>query len=271
MNEITFKESKKGRIIYYNEGLRPLYSPSIETESTEIIAQAYAIFWADQTWEHAWLLEKLLPIDDLAKEHEEAKQFKEALRGYYAQLRDLDIEANTFTNISEKLITEIGGFIDFENDLKNRQLKGKICTLIYPLFLEHTVREQNRSLNQLQALKENKLVFDRQEIITFWSQAIAEHAAFFAHWLDPTESQIEEKTLHYNQQFLKSYQELNIEIDIDTLIGDFINYSSVTLNNIIEHKIRSIIFPDLADHYRREAIFFRDQLRKAEWLEKKAA
>ena len=98
--------------------------------------------------------------------------------------------------------------------------------------------------------------------VLFWSEQMMEHALFTAHLLDPRELPL----IAQATAMAASFQALAGSGDAAGLAaaGELIlNFKETAEAGIEAGQIQSIIHPALADHIRREAVKFRDELARA--------
>jgi hypothetical protein len=126
--------------------------------------------------------------------------------------------------------------------------------------------------------------FERDEVVTFWSEIMDEHCRFVAHLLDPAEFELIETAMKTSHVFAKldghvggSVKALvtepatvvkaivqNPELDeVLSAAETVLDFKTKACRDIEAARIRSIIDPRLADHVRREALKFVDELKRA--------
>lgn len=176
-------------------------------------------------------------------------------------------------------------FIEYKATLGDAQRTGTLRSLVWPLFFDHTQHEAERWARRLEQLGAGEPELDRKEVATFWDNIMEEHARFIAHLLDPDEVELIEKVNRTGKVFEKlrgggiggAVAALNAEPG--TVISALVDHpeTSAVLSaaeTILEFKtqaardieaarIKSIIDPRLADHVRREALKFVDELQRA--------
>jgi len=269
MQQKVHKESDIGKIVVRNEGRRPVYLASMDTTDTHVMALADLIFWTDQLREHAKFMEMLLPIEDLASWHERAVMYRGIFEAMHSEAKNTELNKDDISALSNSVVMRTEPLIRFKRELREEQASGKIHSLIFPLFLDHIAREAERFARRQKMFMEGKTEFGREEIINFWSQIMAEHANFIAHLLDPEERDLFTQALHASENFEKIQKEHALEGRTDPVTMDvdhLIDFKTAALKGIETGKIKSIITPELADHVRREAIVFSNELRRADMM-----
>jgi hypothetical protein len=155
---------------------------------------------------------------------------------------------------------------------------------VWPLFFDHTRHEAERWAARLEQVGRGTTEFDRDEVVPFWTKIMDEHARFVAHLLDPEEYELIEQAMKASRVFasltpghsgafkaiakapgtvikaLVQNPELDEVLSAAELILDF---KTKAARDIEAARIRSIIDPRLADHVRREALKFVDELKRA--------
>lgn len=263
----NFKQSGDGAIVSINSGRRPVFMPSAETEDPHVTALAESIFWSDQMREHAMFIQMLLPIEQLAEHHEQIVMLRGVFENIHERTKNIEISKEKIQNFIEALIPQIDKLVKFKRDLRELQLSAKIHSLVWPLFLDHIAREGERFSARLKMFLNGQVQYDRDDLIKFWSQIMYEHAAFVAHLLDPEENFLFKQSLMANERFREIQANHPLEGNMDPITMDvdgIINFKTVALKGIEQGAIKSIIPPDLADHVRREAVLFGEELKRAD-------
>ena len=157
-------------------------------------------------------------------------------------------------------------FIEYKQRMHDAQAAGRIRTLVFPLFFDHTAREAQRGAARLEKLATGDVSLNFTEVVDFWTTAMSDHAEFIAHYLDPQEQDLIGQALDSSAVF-KGFNQGNRSqkspggeivlateelIDFETAVGEGINTG----------RIKSILHPTLADHMRRETLKFVDELKR---------
>jgi hypothetical protein len=157
-------------------------------------------------------------------------------------------------------------------------------SLVWPLFFDHTRHEAERWVRRLEQLEGGESEFDRDEVAPFWTNIMEEHAAFVAHLLDPSEMKLIETAMKTSAVFADLNGRVggsleatikhpgvvanailhNPELDeVLSAAEEILDFKTQAARDIEAARILSIIDPRLADHVRREALKFVDELRRA--------
>ncbi|HUS20440.1 MAG TPA: DUF2935 domain-containing protein [Aeromicrobium sp.] len=249
-------------------------------------AWADARFTADILAEHALFFALLMPEELAAKERAEALAF---MRTFSALHDRIDSgpppprsELKRFTaDVNEA----IKPFIEYKGRLGDAQTSGKLRSLVWPLFFDHTRNEAERWERRLNDLGQAEAEFDRGEVVAFWTGVMDEHARFVAHLLDPDEYELIEKAFSTANVFRKLRDD-NLAGTVEALVEEpgtvldslarnpeidavmsaaqtILDFKTQTVRDIEAGRIKSIIEPRLADHVRREALKFVNELKRA--------
>ncbi len=249
-------------------------------------AWADARFTADILAEHALFFALLMPQELAATERAEALRFMETFTALYER-----IEAGGPPPRSElkRFATDVNEaikpFIEYKARLGDAQTSGKLRSLVWPLFFDHTRNEAERWERRLNALAGGESEFDRGEVVRFWTNIMDEHARFVAHLLDPNEYELIEKSFNTANVFRQlgddtvagTVEALGQEPGtvVDSLVKNpeldavmsaaqtILDFKTQAVRDIEAGRIKSIIEPRLADHVRREALKFVNELKRA--------
>jgi len=183
------------------------------------------------------------------------------------------------------VIEQMKPFIEYKATLGDAQRSGTLRSLVWPLFFDHTRHEAERWTRRLEQLAAGESEFDRKEVAIFWDNIMDEHARFIAHLLDPDEFELVEKATRTSKVFeklgagglggaaaalsaepgtvakaLTEHPETSAVLSAAETILEF---KTQAARDIEAARIKSIIDPRLADHVRREALKFVDELQRA--------
>lgn len=244
-----------------------------------------ARFFTNILHEHGLFFALLMPPELAKNEREEAMKFAEVFKKWFDRLegsdpKDIGDHKKFATDVAE----DIKPFIEYKDKNHDAQVSGKLRSLVWPLFFDHTSREAKRWLERIQKLGKGEVDYDKDEVVTFWTQIMDEHARFVAHLLDPDEYELIEKAMSAGKVFAELHKgglkgtvsavakepkmvaeslimhpEMNAVMSaVETLL----DFKTNAAREIEKGKIQSIIDPRLADHVRREALKFYDELQK---------
>jgi hypothetical protein len=257
--------------------------PKLEDADAARHAWADARFTADILAEHALFFALLMPEEVAATERRQALEF---MRSFTALFKKIDASApperSEVKRFTGEVIEEIKPFVEYKARLGEAQSSGKLHSLVWPLFFDHTRNEAERWQRRLGDLAGGNTEFDRSEVVRFWTNIMDEHARFVAHLLDPSEYELIEKSFSTAKVFrdlgdggpvpalanepgtvLDSLAR-NPELDaVMSAAQTILDFKTQAVRDIEAGRIKSIIEPRLADHVRREALKFVNELKRA--------
>ena len=170
---------------------------------------------------------------------------------------------NLVFDLNQRTINLVKEVIKFKEMVLALLLSCNIFAALYPLLIEHILREAHLYLRNLMDLQKNMKPEDgilEQEI--FWDTIMGEHALFIRGLLDPSE----EDLFNTANKFGKIFEEL-VEItkkaskkDIPIITKETLKttmeiqkFKTAGTEGLIACKIKSIMTPLLGDHVLREA------------------
>jgi hypothetical protein len=258
--------------------------PKREDDDPSRHAWADARFAADILAEHALFFALLMPEEVAATERAQALEF---MRTFTALFERIDQAGPPERSELKGFITgvndEIKPFVEYKARLGEAQATGNLRSLVWPLFFDHTRNEAERWERRLTTLAAGESEFDRTEVVRFWTNIMDEHARFVAHLLDPNEFELIEKSFSTATVFrdlgapggavaaladepgtvLDSLAQ-NPELDaVMSAAQTILDFKTQAVRDIEAGRIKSIIEPRLADHVRREALKFLNELKRA--------
>jgi hypothetical protein len=247
------------------ENLRkPVFVPEGGATDPVSFSLADTLFWTDILSEHGQFFAMLMPGEELAQHRAEAERFKQTFAQQFDRARMASIDRQNYVELNRSTVELVKPFIEWKRRLGEAQAKGRIRSLVWPDFFEHTALEADRFTRRLDQFSRGNAALDRTEVVDFWARIMEDHAEFIAHLLDP-----EEKTLIAAS---RKSAELFGKLRADKGDGKakalaegqaMVAFKTTATKGIEEGKIKSIIHPTLADHVRREAVKFVDELKRA--------
>ena len=265
---------------------KPVIVPKTGDKDPARHAWADARFATDIMAEHALFFALLMPQELAAKERGEALRFNQTFSQMFQQIdADAPPERSAVKSFAARVNEQIKPFIAYKARLGEAQRKGELRSLVWPLFFDHTRNEAERWTRRLESLASGEPEVERSEVVSFWGNIMEEHARFVAHLLDPDEYKLIDEAYKASRVFqnlepdtvggavgaiaqepgtvAKSLTQ-NPEMDaVMSAARTILDFKTETARNIEGAKIKSIIDPRLADHVRREALKFVDELKRA--------
>ena len=288
-------ETKEGKgFIYYTRSggkeieqpfEKPVIVPNIGNLDPAAHAWADARFAVDIMAEHGLFFALLMPPETAGEERMEALRFNETFTNLYQQIDSAPPTRSELKSFVSKVTEEIKPFIEYKARLGEAQSSGKLHSLVWSLFFDHTRHEAERWTRRLETLANGESEFDKDEVSTFWTNIMDEHARFVAHLLDPDEYELIEKamsasrvfadlhkggvggvaaaTMHEPTTVVKSLVDNPETSALLSAAESILDFKTKAARGIEAARIKSIIDPRLADHVRREALKFVDELKRA--------
>lgn len=265
---------------------KPVIVPVVENNDPAMHTWADARFATDIMAEHALFFALLMPPEVAGEERKEAIRFNEIFANLYQQIDASPPERSELKSFVGKVTEEIKPFIEYKARLGEAQATGKLRSLVWSLFFDHARHEAERWTRRLETLARGESEFDKDEVSTFWTNIMDEHARFVAHLLDPDEYELIDTAMKTSRVFRDLHNHGSIGgaatalvhepgTVIDSLIENpetsavlsaaetILDFKTKAARDIEAARIKSIIDPRLADHVRREALKFVDELKRA--------
>lgn len=265
---------------------KPVILPALDNQDPAAHAWADARFATDILAEHGAFFALLMPPEVAGRERAEALEFSKVFTALNQQIETSAPPARgELKQFVSNVVEQIKPFIDYKARLGEAQRSGTLRSLVWPLFFEHTQHEAERWTRRLQTIAQGESELDRAEVTEFWTNIMDEHARFVGHLLDPDEYELIETAMKTGRVFadlhgggiggvaaalvhepgtvvnsLAQNPETSAVLSAAQTILDF---KTQAARDIEGARIKSIIDPRLADHVRREALKFVDELKRA--------
>jgi len=225
---------------------------------------ADTLFWGEQLMEHAMFFAMLMPGPELAGPRGEAQRFQSQFASHLARLRSSTVTPANYVAQNNQTIGLANALIEYKTRMEAAQTAGQIRSLVWPMFFAHTRHEAERFVRRLGQLNGGNAAFDRREVIPFWADKMEEHSLFVAHLLDPSEKVLKEAAETSAGLFDKLEDTPGAKGAAASAAQTIINFKVAAERGILAGQIKSIIHPALADHVRREAVRFKDELDRSD-------
>ncbi len=259
------QDLKRMGIISKNGGTKPTFLPAPGSNDPVAHSVADNLFWNEQMMEHAMFFVMLMPGPELASQRGRAEQFQRRFTDQLAKTRNAKLDRNNFAAFNRSTIEIVKPLVEFKHKMQEEQEAGKLRSLVWPTFFEHTAREGERFAQRLDQYSRGDTSVNFREATEFWTATMGEHAGFIAHLLDPEERALVQKALQTSEAFRQMHNsKLSSKDALEKAANDIIDFKTAAEKGIQTGKIKSIIHPALADHVRREAIKFADELKRAD-------
>ena len=245
-----------------NGGMKPIYVTRPGSMDPVEHSVADTLFWGEQLMEHALFFTLLMPGPDLAGQRGRAEQFQRQFADHLSRLRGARLDRGNYAAFNNSTLALARPFIAYKREMQQAQDSGRMHSLVWPLFFDHTAGEAERFARRLEQLNRGDAAYSRAEVIPFWSDKMAEHAQFIGHLLDPEERVLIEATGETSALF-RGLERNPSKGSAEAAAQSIIDFKTAAGKGIQAGSIDSIINPALADHVRREAIRFQDELRRS--------
>lgn len=247
-------------------GTRPIYITQPGSRDPAEHSVADTLFWGEQMMEHAMFFVMLMPGPENAAPRGQAQRFQRQFANHLARLRRARLDRRNYGAFNRETLRLTRSIIDYKRSMQRAQTSGRYRTLVWPTFFDHTRGEAERFAQRLEQLNRGDTTYSRAEVVPFWSDKMAEHASFIAHLLDPEERQLVEAAETTSETFRRLERapgQRGASDSVMAAVEGIIDFKTAAERGIQTGQIRSIIHPALADHVRREAVRFQDELRRA--------
>jgi hypothetical protein len=245
-----------------NGGAKPIYVARPGSRDPVEHSVADTLFWGEQMMEHAMFFVMLMPGPELAQQRARAEQFQRQYTDHLGRLRGGRLDAGNYAAFNDSTLALTRQIIAYKREMQEEQDSGRMHSLTWPLFFDHTAGEAERFAHRLEQLNRGDTSYSRAEVVPFWSDKMAEHSQFIAHLLDPEERLLIEAAEETSDLFRRLERNPSGG-GAETAAQAVIDFKTAAGQGIRTGAIDSIINPALADHVRREAIRFQDELRRA--------
>jgi len=247
-------------------GTKPIYVTRPGSVDPVEHSVADTLFWGDIMMEHAMFFVMLMPGPELAAPRAEAERFQRRFADHLSRLRGGRLGRADYAGFNRSTIDLVSAFIDYKQRMAQAQTSGRHRTLVWPSFFDHTRKEAERFNRRLGQLNRGDPSFSRAEVVPFWADKMEEHSLFIAHLLDPEEKMLVDAAQASAETFGKLEAAPGRAGGSDpamTAAQQIIDFKTAAEKGIQAGQIKSIIHPALADHVRREAVRFKDELSRA--------
>lgn len=244
-------------------GADPQVKPTYVAQAMDPVAYSIAdnLFWNDIMMEHALFFQMLMPGPELNGPRRQAEEFTRLFAQQFQ--RSHGIDAGNYVSFNQGTIDLAKRFSDYKKTMREAQASGKLRTLVWPLFFQHTAREADRFATRLGMYNRREIAYERAEVVDFWAKTMGEHSGFIAHLLDPDERLLIDQASKLERAFLAEEFRNVPGDDVMKAANEVLDFKTVGEKGIYAGKIKSIIPPSLASHVRREAVRFIDELKRA--------
>lgn len=258
------QDMRRRGIMSKEGGMKPTFLP--EAGSNDPVAHSVAenLFWNEQMMEHAKFFVMLMPGPELAAVRNQAERFQQTFAGQLERTRAASLDRSNYTAFNRSTVELVKPYADFKHKMRDEQAAGRLQSLVWPSFFEHTEREAEHFVKRLDQFSRGDTSIDMKEAAEFWTLIMGEHADFIAHLLAPEENALVQKAMQTSAAFRQMHKNVpSSKTPVEQALNDIIDFKTAAERGIQTGKIKSIIHPTLADHVRREALKAADELKRA--------
>ena len=155
-------------------GMKPVYLPEAGSADPVAYSLAENLFWTDILAEHGNFFAMLMPGPELAKERGQAETFQRRFANQFEKVRTASIDRTNLAAFNRATSEIVKPFVDFKNDMFKAQRSGRLKSLVWPTFFDHTAREAERFSKRLEQLSRGTVDVDKSDAIDFWTQIMGE-------------------------------------------------------------------------------------------------
>lgn len=249
----------------FDDGImKPVILPKPGSKDPVDLSIAENAFWNEQMMEHAAFFVMLMPGPELAKVRSEAERFQRTFAGQLAKSKTAKLDRTNYSAFNRSTVEMLKPYAEWKRKNGDLQASGKLKSLTWSTFFDHTALEAERFANRLDQFSRGDVSTGLKATAAFWTQIMGEHADFIAHLLDPMEGELVMKAMQTGDGFHKMHEARVLSKEpLEKAVSEIIDFKTAAEKGIQTGKIKSIIHPTLADHVRREALKAADDLKRA--------
>jgi hypothetical protein len=128
---------------------KPVFIPEGTEFDPVSFSLADTLFWTDIMMEHAQFFVMLMPGEELAPHRAEAERFKATFAQQFDRARTARIDRTNYADLNRQTVELVKPFSDWKHRMGDAQAKGKIRSLVWHDFFEHTALEAERFTRRL--------------------------------------------------------------------------------------------------------------------------
>ncbi len=199
---------------------------------------------------------------------------EERLQPGFPAVNDL-LESRIY-DLNQRAIATATALAEFIGVLIADVKKCRLYMTMYPLLMDHILRETNSFIHMLVLLQNriNPLEQRLTEQEAFWNRILGEHAAFTGSMLDPTEQLLKNTVNKFAQEF-SALADIAGKASIDAEMArtvteqslnaakDARDFNMVFTRGQLQCQILSVLIPLAMDHDTRETSFYIYQVERA--------
>ena len=189
------------RVKTKNGGTKPTVLPKEGSKDPVDFSIAENAFWNEQLMEHAKFFIMLMPVPELNAPRAEAEKFMATFASQLQKSKTASLDRNNYIAFNRSTIELVKPFVDWKRKMGDMQASGKLKSLVWSTFFDHTANEADRFAKRLDQFSRGDTSTDMNEAAKFWTMIMGEHADFIAHLLDPEERTLIAKAMQTSDAF----------------------------------------------------------------------
>lgn len=131
---------------------KPVILPKIDTKDPVAFSIAESTFWNEQMMEHAQFFIMLMPGGELASQRSVAERFEETFARQVEKSRTAKLDLDNFAAFNRENIELLKPYSDWQRKLSNEQASGKLRSLVWSTFFDHTATEADHLVEKTGAV-----------------------------------------------------------------------------------------------------------------------
>ncbi|HEU4596652.1 MAG TPA: DUF2935 domain-containing protein, partial [Pyrinomonadaceae bacterium] len=200
------QDMRRRGIMSKGGGTKPTFLPEAGSNDPVAYSIAENLFWNEQMMEHAKFFVMLMPGPELAGPRGQAERFQQTFAGQLEKARAANLDRGNFAAFNRSTVELVKPYADFKHKMRDEQAAGRLQSLVWPSFFEHTEREAERFARRLDQFSRGDTSTDMKEAAEFWTIIMGEHADFIAHLLDPEENALIQKAMQTSDAFRRMHK-----------------------------------------------------------------
>jgi hypothetical protein len=249
-----------------NRASKPLHLVPESSLDPAVHSRAENLFWIDAMIDHAGLFAMLMPGPELSTQRAQAENFQRSFQQQFDRARSATLDRTNHAALNKSTVELMKPFIEYKRRMLEAQNSGKIRSLVFSTFFEHTAREAERAVERLENISRGDIALSFVEVIDFWAGIMSDHAELTAHMLDPQEQDLIGRERDLSARF-QGIAEANRVGGVPGAQTTLVTEELMELQAELDYGldaglIRSVIHPTFADHLRRETLKFMDELKR---------
>ena len=125
--------------------------------------------------EHAMFFAMMMPGPELATQRGQAEDFQRRFAAHLTRLKGSSLNTGNYAAFNTSTIALTQSLVAYKQAMEDAQASGRMHSLVWPKFFDHTREEAVRFVSRLQQLNSGNTNYVRSEVIPFWADKMEEH------------------------------------------------------------------------------------------------